>query len=96
MKKYIKDGVIISEGTALLDGDIVIYNPTETDYLNHGWVEYIEPVHVKTLEEVKTTREHLKAVDNAKRIEGGENLIRNHLRLSVAFLYRNLLHRLSG
>lgn len=56
MKKYIKDGVIISEGTALLDGDIVIYNPTETDYLNHGWVEYIEPVHVKTLEEVKADK----------------------------------------
>ena len=46
--------------------------------------------------EAETTREHLKAVNNAKGIEGGENLIRNHLRLSVAFLYRNLLHRLSG
>ena len=56
MKKYIKDGVIIPEGTPIQDGDIVIYSPTETDYLNHGWVEYVEPVHVKTLEEVKADK----------------------------------------
>lgn len=56
MKKYIKNGTIITEGTRIQDGDIVIYNPTETDYLNHGWVEYIEPVHVKTLEEVKADK----------------------------------------
>lgn len=56
MKKYIRNGIIITEGTSIQDGDIVIYNPTETDYLNHDWEEYIEPVHVKTLEEAKADK----------------------------------------
>ena len=53
MKKYIKDGVIITAGTAIRYDNKVIISPTEADYLAHGWVEYIEPVHVKTLEEAK-------------------------------------------
>ena len=56
MKKYIKNGTIITEGTPIKDRDIVIYSPTKTDYLNHGWEEYIEPVHVKTLEEAKADK----------------------------------------
>ena len=56
MKKYIKNGTIITEGTPIQNGDIVIYSPTETDYLNHGWEEYIEPVHIKTLEEAKADK----------------------------------------
>ena len=53
MKKYIKDGTIITEGTPIYGEDIVIYSPTESDYLAHDWIEYIEPAHVKTLEEAK-------------------------------------------
>ena len=64
MKKYIKNGTIITKGTPIYDGDIVIYNPTEADYLAHGWDEYIEPVHVKTLEEAKEDKiKEIKAYD---------------------------------
>lgn len=56
MKKYIKNKTIITEGTAIYDENIVIYNPTEIDYLKHGWEEYIEPVHIKTLEEIKADK----------------------------------------
>lgn len=56
MKKYIKDGVIITAGTAIRYDNKIIISPTEADYLAHGWVEYIEPVHVKTLEEVKADK----------------------------------------
>ena len=64
MKKYIKDEVIITTGTPIIYDDKIIYNPTETDYLAHGWIEYIEPVHVKTLEEAKEDKiKEIKAYD---------------------------------
>lgn len=59
MKKYIKNGTIITAGTPFADGDVVFYNPSEAIYLAHGWVEYIEPV-VRTLEDAK--REKIEAI----------------------------------
>lgn len=56
MKKYIKDEVIITAGTPIIYDDKIIYNPTEADYLVHGWIEYIEPVYIKTLEEAKENK----------------------------------------
>ena len=56
MKKYIKDEVIITAGTPIRYDNKVIISPTEADYLAHGWVEYIEPTHIKTLEEVKADK----------------------------------------
>lgn len=56
MKKYIKDDIIIVSGTPIQDGDKVYYNPTDDIYKQHGWEEYIEPTHIKTLEEVKADK----------------------------------------
>jgi hypothetical protein len=56
MKKYIKDEVIITAGTPIRYDNKVIISPTEADYLAHGWKEYIEPVHIKTLEEIKADK----------------------------------------
>lgn len=56
MKKYIKDGVIITAGTPIRYDNKVIISPTEADYLAYGWVEYIEPTHIKTLEEIKADK----------------------------------------
>ena len=56
MKKYIKDEVVITAGTPIVYDDKIIISPTEADYLAHGWVEYTESIHVKTLEEAKTDK----------------------------------------
>ena len=56
MKKYIKNHIIIVSGTPIQDGDKVYYNPTDDIYKQHGWEEYIEPTHIKTLEEVKADK----------------------------------------
>lgn len=61
MKKYIKDNVIINDGTPITIGDTIYYHPTATLYARAGWVEYVEPVHVRTLEEAKA--EKVKAID---------------------------------
>lgn len=55
MKKYIKDGVIITEGTPVTNGNKVIYNPTAEIYEALGWEEYVEPV-VRTLEQAKAEK----------------------------------------
>ena len=60
MKKYIKNGVIITAGTAFSDGGKVYYNPSEAIYLSHGWLEYIEPQPERTLEDAK--REKIEAI----------------------------------
>ena len=56
MKKYIKNNIIIISGTSIQDGDKVYYNPTDDIYKQHGWEEYVEPTHVKTLEEAKADK----------------------------------------
>lgn len=53
MKKYIKNGVIITEGTSITNNGKVYYNPSAEIYREFGWEEYIEPAHVKTLQEAK-------------------------------------------
>ena len=53
MKKYIKNGQIITEGTPISDDTYTYFNPTPEIYHSLGWEDYIEPEPIKTLEEVK-------------------------------------------
>ena len=53
MKKYIKNGQIITEGTPISDDNYKYFNPTPELYHSLGWEDYIEPEPVKTLEQVK-------------------------------------------
>lgn len=53
MKKYIKNGQIITDGTPISDANYKYFNPTSELYHSLGWEDYIESEPVKTLEEVK-------------------------------------------
>ena len=53
MKKYIKDGVIITEGTTVTGNGKVYYNPSAEIYAALGWEEYVEPAPVKTVEQAR-------------------------------------------
>lgn len=53
MKKYIKNGQIITDGTPISDTNYKYFNPTPELYHSLGWEDYIESKSVKTLEEVK-------------------------------------------
>lgn len=53
MKKYIKNGVIIDEGTPVSDGRKVYYNATQAIYEMCGWQVYTEPQPERTLEDAK-------------------------------------------
>lgn len=53
MKKYIKNGQIITDGTPISDTNYKYFNPTPELYHSLGWEDYIESEPVKTLEEVK-------------------------------------------
>ena len=75
MKKYIKNGVIITAGTAFVDGGKVFYNPSEAIYLSHGWVEYIKPQPERTLEEAK--REKIEAITGYDVSDNVNNFIIN-------------------
>lgn len=61
MKKYIKNGTIINEGTPIEDGDVIYYNPSAEIYERLGWVEYTEPQPERTLEDAK--REKIEAIN---------------------------------
>lgn len=53
-KQYIKDGVIIREGAAIVLNGMKIINPTAEQYSEAGWVEYTPPApkpYVPTYEE---------------------------------------------
>lgn len=53
MKKYIKNGQIITDGTPISDNNYTYFNPTPELYHSLGWEDYIEPEPAKTLEQVK-------------------------------------------
>ncbi|MEG1575082.1 MAG: hypothetical protein RR293_08660 [Bacteroidales bacterium] len=60
MKRYIKDGEIITQGTPVIIGDMRVYNPTEEQYLTSGWVEYTiltPPPYTKTNDDIRHERE---------------------------------------
>ena len=53
MKKYIKNGQIITEGTPISDDTYTYFNPTPEIYHSLGWEDYVKPKPIKTLEQVK-------------------------------------------
>lgn len=71
MKKYIKDGVVIVEGTPIQDGDKVYYNPSDAMYKEHGWEEYTEPTPERTLEQAKAQKlQEIEAYDISNNVNG--------------------------
>ena len=57
MKRYIKNEVIKYANEIVINKDgINYYHPSEEMILADGWVEYIEPIHEPTLDEVKADK----------------------------------------
>jgi len=70
MKKYIKNGVIITEGTSItFDGRFII-NPREIDYASAGWEEYEEPEENLLAEAIASKINEIEAYDASDSVNG--------------------------